>query len=1011
MKAYYEDGNGLPYFSEMDSYYNYRMTADFIAYGHLGETKINGTDWDTLSYAPEGRSAEYSPLIVYLTAFVYKVANLFAKVPLTAVAFWMAAFIASLCVIPAYLFIRRLTNDYGGIVAALLVGLAPFYFSHTFAGFFDTDMFNILLPLLVAWFFVESVRAKEIKNRAIFAVLSAVSLLLFSMAWEGWWYIFYILIAAVVIYLPVSRYLFNIKAKPLSEYPNKKEWFLDQHEIFSLAVFLVLGSILIILVSGWSGFVGALTGSVSITQLQSAVTAGTSYPNVFVSVGEMQVPTLDAAIAGVGGIAPIVFAILGVFLLFWQLKPKTEKKENKPKKSGKKSSKRKNKSKRNRKAKENEGTKENENKINGPISGKNRKNYLFYGILLSLWLIIIAYALTKGQRFGEPFAIPVALSAGIFVGFVATYVKEHVANQGYRYIITALVVIIAVYSPIVSDYSVASSIVPGTDDSMVASLSWINQNTSNDTVITSWWDYGHLFTAVADRPVTFDGGSQTGARAYWVGKALLTNNETLSAGILKMLSTSGDQGYLTLENYTKDTGKSTEILNNILGVDKATAQTILTTQYGLTTDQAQNVLKYTHPDNPTPDVLITSSDMIVKAVWWSYFGSWNFTSNNGTASGYSMAQANATTVNNTTVRSAEYPPLIVYLTAFAYKAVNVFTKVPLTAVAFWMAAFIASLCVIPAYLFVRRITNDYGGIVAALLVGLAPFYFSHTFAGFFDTDMFNIIFPILVVWFFAESIHAKNLKNRTIFAVLSAVSMFLFSLAWEGWWYVFYLVIGTVIVYLLVSRYLFNLKNKPLSEYPNKKEWFMDQHEILPLAVFVVISSVLIILVWGWTGFVGTLTSSISVTQLQATVAAGTSYPNVYVSVSEMQVPTLSAVIAGVGGIAPFVFAILGAFLLFWQLKPKTEKKEKKPRSSKKSSKRKHKSNRNRKAKLKENENKENNNRINGSVTGEYKKKYLFYGVLFSLWLIILAFALTKGERFGEPFSLPIALTAGIFVG
>ncbi|AEG18866.1 STT3 domain-containing protein [Methanobacterium paludis] len=649
MKAYYEDGNGLPYFSEMDSYYNYRMTADFIAYGHLGETKINGTDWDTLSYAPEGRSAEYSPLIVYLTAFVYKVANLFAKVPLTAVAFWMAAFIASLCVIPAYLFIRRLTNDYGGIVAALLVGLAPFYFSHTFAGFFDTDMFNILLPLLVAWFFVESVRAKEIKNRAIFAVLSAVSLLLFSMAWEGWWYIFYILIAAVVIYLPVSRYLFNIKTKPLSEYPNKKEWFLDQHEIFSLAVFLVLGSILIILVSGWSGFVGSLTGSVSITQLQSSVTAGTSYPNVFVSVGEMQVPTLDAAIAGVGGIAPVVFAILGVFLLFWQLKPKTEKKDNKPKKSGKKSSKRKNKSKRNRKAKENDGTKENENKINGPISGKDRKNYLFYGILFSLWLIIIAYALTKGQRFGEPFAIPVALSAGIFVGFVATYVKEHVANQGYRYIITALVVIIAVYSPIVSDYSVASSIVPGTDDSMVASLSWINQNTSNDTVITSWWDYGHLFTAVADRPVTFDGGSQTGARAYWVGKALLTNNETLSAGILKMLSTSGDQGYLTLENYTKDTGKSTEILNNILGVDKATAQTILTTQYGLTTDQAQNVLKYTHPDNPTPDVLITSSDMIGKALWWSYFGSWNFTSNNGTASGYSAAQANATTVNNTTV--------------------------------------------------------------------------------------------------------------------------------------------------------------------------------------------------------------------------------------------------------------------------------------------------------------------------------------------------------------------------
>ena len=647
MKAYYEDGNGLPYFSEMDSYYNYRMTEDFLKNGHLGDTIVNGTTWDTHSYAPEGRSAEYSPLIVYLTAFAYKAINVFTKVPLTAVAFWMAAFIASLCVIPAYLFIRRITNDYGGIVAALLVGLAPFYFSHTFAGFFDTDMFNVIFPILVVWFFAESIHAKNFKNRAIFAVLSAVSMLLFSMAWEGWWYVFYLVIAAVVVYLLVSRYLFNIKNKPLSEYPNKKEWFMDQHEILPLVVFVVLSSVLIILVSGWSGFVGTLTSSFGVTQLQASVAAGTSYPNVYVSVGEMQIPALNAVMTGVGGIAPFIFAMLGVFLLFWQLKPKTEKKEKKPK-SSKKSSKRKHKSNRNRKAKlkENEA---NESKIKTSVTGEDRKKYLFYGVLFSLWLIILAYALTKGERFGEPFSVPIALTAGIFVGFAVTYVKERVDNRGYRYAIAALIVIIAVYSPIISDYSTATSIVPGTDDSMVSSLTWINQNTPQNTVITSWWDFGHLFTAVADRGVTFDGGSQNSPRAYWVGEALLTNNETLSAGILKMLSTSGDQGYLTVENYTKNTGKSTEILNNILGVDKATAQTILTTKYGLTTDQAQNILKYTHPDNPTPDVLITSYDMISKAGWWSYFGSWNFTTNNGTQSGYSIAQPNATTVNNTTV--------------------------------------------------------------------------------------------------------------------------------------------------------------------------------------------------------------------------------------------------------------------------------------------------------------------------------------------------------------------------
>lgn len=642
LKAYYEDANGIPYFSEMDSYYNYRMTADFLANGHLGDIKVNGTDWDMHSYYPTGRSAEYPPLIVYLTTFAYKLLNVFANIPLTAVCFWMGAFIGSLCVIPAYIFIRRITNDYGGIVAALVAGLAPAYFAHTFAGFFDTDMFNVLLPILIVGFFFESVRAKNMKNRAIFAVLSAASLMIFSMAWEGWWYMFYLVIFATVVYLVVSKFLLNIKSKPASEYPSKKEWFLDQHELFPLVVFAVLGSLLVILAMGWPWFAGSLAGSFGVSQLQASVQTGTAYPNVFVSVGEMQVDSLTGDVAGAGGVAPFICGILGVIFLFWQLKPKKD--EKKPVRKTK--AKRKYKSNRKHNKKETETV---ETKISAPVTQEDRKNYLFYGIFLAIWIILMGYALTKGSRFLEQFSVPIALSAGIFVGLMANYVKEHVKVKGYQYIIIALLAVIVVYSPIASSYATSNSITPGTDDSMVSALTWINQNTSNNTVITSWWDYGHLFTAVANRPVTFDGASQNSPRAFWVGKALLTNNETLSAGILQMLATSGDTGYETLDNYTHDTGKTVDILDDTLGVDKQTAQTIMTTKYGLTAEQAQNVLKYTHPDNPNPQVLITSSDMVGKAGWWSYFGSWNFTTNNGTKSGYAMSLANTTTVNNTTV--------------------------------------------------------------------------------------------------------------------------------------------------------------------------------------------------------------------------------------------------------------------------------------------------------------------------------------------------------------------------
>ena len=671
-KALYQDDSGLPYFSEMDSYFNYRMTEDVLDHGYMGDTKINGTSWDLHSYFPPGKEVSYTPLIVYLTAFIYLLVNVFSNVPLTSVAFWTGAFVASLAVIPAYLFIRRITNDYGGITAGVLVGLAPFYFSHTFAGFFDTDMFNMLLPILTVWFFIESLRADNLKNRSIFAVLSAVSMLLFSLAWQGWIYIFYLLIVTVVVYLLVSKFLFGYKTfnKP-GDYDGIKEWFTHQPVIFALVVFIVLSSILVIITSGPASFASSLLGPLGFTQIQSSVQVASAYPNVYVSVQELQVPdSALSAINNAGGLVVFIFGLLAVFLLFLRLmigkkEVQTKAKEVESEKTTKTRKKRK-KRRRKSKPKAQEKAKETQKKyIITQLNEFEKKNYLFYAVLMFIWIITTAYLLTKGVRFSELFALPVALSAGIFVGLMLEYIKAYVPNNKLQTVVMVVLIAAAVFAPISSGYAISTSVVPGTNDPMVLSLNWIQNNTSPDTVITSWWDYGHLFTAVADRPVTFDGSTQNNLRAYWVGKSLTTTNETLSAGILRMLSTSGDSGPNTVELYTKDTGKSVEILTSILGVDRATATAILTTNYGLTAEQAQNITQYTHPDNPVPNVLITSSDMLGKAVWWSYFANWNFQTNNST--GYSYLEGQAMVIpNNETGLGNDTTVLIANNAVFAH---------------------------------------------------------------------------------------------------------------------------------------------------------------------------------------------------------------------------------------------------------------------------------------------------------------------------------------------------------
>ncbi len=652
-KSLFQDQNGLPYFSEMDSYYNYRITQDYMNHGYSGDTIQNGTPWDLHSSYPSGRSAAYPPLIAIITAFVYKLVNSFANVPLNAVAIWLAPFVASLAVIPAYLFVRRLTNDYGGITAGILVGLTPWYFIHTYAGFFDTDMFNMIFPIVVAGFFILSILAKDIRTRTIYVITSAISLLVYSAAWEGWPYMFWLVISTALVYILVSNYLLKMKTiKPIKEYSSKTKWFLDQPALFSLVVFAILGAVLLSIYLGPSGFINSLN-IIGATQLQSAVT-GTSYPNIYVSVGELQVPSISEVVGEVGGILPFALGILAIPLLLWKLKPENTKKENT--KRANTIPKRKSKPRKRTKKPKTEVIEEKIEKHNvivDPHVLETKKNYLLYAVLFAIWLIGTGIQLKQGSRFLEQFALPIALGAGVFVGLIVPYFAKYIKNARYCTLaVLALIALVAV-SPVYGAYSSANSIAPGTDDSMYNSMLWVKNNTAQNTVLTSWWDFGHLFTAIGDRPVTFDGGSQNTPRAYWVGKALSMSDENLSAGILRMLTSSGDQGYLTLENYTHDTGKSVEILDKILPVDKQTAQTILTSQYNLTPQQAQDVLQYTHTDNSAPHELILSSDMIGKASVWTYFGNWNFQNNRGQSYLYSAQQAVTQQVNGTTVIGAQ----------------------------------------------------------------------------------------------------------------------------------------------------------------------------------------------------------------------------------------------------------------------------------------------------------------------------------------------------------------------
>jgi dolichyl-diphosphooligosaccharide--protein glycosyltransferase len=692
MKAEYVDSSGLPYFSEMDSYYNLRMTQDLVDHGYFGDTMVNNTQVDNHRFSPNGMNTTYTPGIGYATSFMYDLANIFGHFDLKTVAFWTGSIIACLAVIPAYIIVRRITNDYGAIAASLIITLSPNYFAHTFPGFFDTDMFVFVFPLFIVLFFIECIRSNNRIHKIIYAVLAVLSIMLFAKCWDG--YVFYLGMLAifVIIYLIANFYFTLRDPNDKSSASTKLSNFFHQKEVLSVIGLVVLLIIGLLIVDG-AGVLGIVSSVLSGFALQASTTA-TGFPNVMVSVAELQVPSLSnggvlglflastgSVVSGVGGIICFLAALVVLYTYITRFS-KLRKTTTKTTATGKlPKNLRQSTSKRTEQKRFEFSLKEIDEFGSKDEIIQSRKETLLYLTLFLVWTISACAAVTQGSRFITLLILPFGLLSGIFVGYAVDYIKSKriddkklaativiailliaypiIAQVDRTFGIVVLIVLLmltvilfdvkkplvykdipykkylaifciflAIVSPTVCcAYATSNSVVPGTNDEMWDSMVWIQQNEPNDTVIASWWDFGYLFEIAADRQTMFDGGMQgTEGRAYWMGEAMTTDNLELSAGIFRMLGTSGyDSIYSVLGKYTNNSnGTAVEILNNILPQSKSDAKNTLTNQYKVSSSDADQVLKYTHPDNPRPVIFVASSDMLQKAGWWTYFGSWKF---------------------------------------------------------------------------------------------------------------------------------------------------------------------------------------------------------------------------------------------------------------------------------------------------------------------------------------------------------------------------------------------------
>src|SRR3989344_1855503 len=161
------------------------------------------------------------------------------------------------------------------------------------------------------------------------------------------------------------------------------------------------------------------------------------------------------------------------------------------------------------------------------------------------------------------------------------------------------------------------------NDGWYDALAHIRDNSTSNTIITSWWDVGHWFKAIADRPVTVDGGSQNRPQAHWVGKLFLTPDEKVSFGLLRMLDCGANGAFDAIDLVVQDTERSVAVVNEVIIRNRDDAALYLR-ENGFTDGQIDSVLKNTHCSQPPEGYVIASNDMIGKSGVWGHFGAWNF---------------------------------------------------------------------------------------------------------------------------------------------------------------------------------------------------------------------------------------------------------------------------------------------------------------------------------------------------------------------------------------------------
>lgn len=570
LKSFIQDKDGVTYLLEIDSYRWYRWIDNFINTGHYGTSIKNHQEHDDLMRFPLGYKVLPQKLHYYSGVLFFKALRLIDKgISLVHCLSLYPALLSSIMVLAVFIIsiLFGLTFE-GGFVASLIIGLSPLVLQRTSFGWFDTDIYNVFMPLVIALTLAHYFKKRT--NFNPFLYLSGVLIGVYSALWSTWWLIFYIILLILFIH-EVNIVVYKQKSK-LSDRLK--------HLFVPVLIFISCAYLSVFLISGFDAVITSFKGPFVFLRLKGSLALDNFWPNIGSTISELSPPNAKNFSYYLGGNIVLFGGLAGLLLLFRDDKYGYEEK--------------------------------------GFL-----RNFLIFWTLIMFVLscFTIRFFLFLNLSVGILFVVFIERCIRAISANKRVSAMLNILNTKRRYLILKifLLLIACVFLiPWPFSYPVVYN-----NDSWMNVTAKIKESTPKNALIAAWWEEGDIVMTLGRRATLSDASDQFTPVPYWMSRVFLSQNETEAVGILRML---GSGSYLGFEELTKlfkgNKFTALEVIEKLILL-KSNDGEILLKNYLSDKEAIERVMKLMYGSS-VPTYLLVHNHLLNVSETLSRLASWDF---------------------------------------------------------------------------------------------------------------------------------------------------------------------------------------------------------------------------------------------------------------------------------------------------------------------------------------------------------------------------------------------------